>query len=53
MTKNPTSLTILTPDDTECVENVETWWRDNGDLIVQYISGDEDRFPLGEIISSR
>lgn len=48
--KNPTTLTVATPDETETVEGVETWWRDGSDLIIRLFGGDERRFPLGEII---
>lgn len=49
--KNPTKLTIKTPEKTETVEGVETWRRDeDGHLIVTHFSGFEREFELGEII---
>ena len=49
MATNPTSLTVTTPDSTEIIENVETWWRSNGDLIVKTKDGEEHPFLLGVI----
>ena len=48
--RNPTEIVVATPDKTETVQDVRTWWRDGADLVVEYFSGDEGRFPLGEII---
>jgi hypothetical protein len=53
MSKNPTTITILTPDGEKTLRDVETWWRESGDLVVQHIDGDERRFPLGEVISGQ
>lgn len=49
MATNPTSLTVKTPDSIETIENVETWWRDDGDLIVETKDGEEHPFTLGVI----
>jgi hypothetical protein len=50
MAKNPRTLVVTTPDETETVENVETWWREGPDLIVRLTTGCEKRFPLGEVL---
>jgi len=50
MSKNPEEITVLTPSGPEKVSDVETWWRDEGDLIVRQNDGEEVPFSLGEII---
>ncbi|QSG06374.1 hypothetical protein HSR121_2042 [Halapricum desulfuricans] len=41
----------MTPECTEIVEDVETWWREDGDLVVQTLDGERRTFLLGEIIA--
>lgn len=49
MATNPTKITVETPDSTETIENVETWWRNGGDLIVETKDDEKHQFPLGII----
>lgn len=50
MNKNPTTLTISTPEEIRTVDDVETWWRSGPDLMVRFVNDREVLFPLGEII---
>lgn len=50
MSKNPTTITILTPDGKKTLRDVETWWREDGELVIEFQDEDRDRFPEGVLV---
>ena len=42
--KNPQEIVVMKEDETETVEDVDTWWYDGLDLIVLYTNGQTETF---------
>ncbi|UBF22678.1 hypothetical protein HRTV-25_gp97 [Halorubrum tailed virus 25] len=47
---NPTTITVVTPNNEGTVTDVRTWWREGPDLIVEKQDETTVTFPLGEVV---
>lgn len=50
MSKNPTSIQVVEKGETKTVDDVATWWYDDGELIIELQSGKNERIPGGNVI---
>jgi uncharacterized protein YneR len=51
MSKNPSEITVKTPTKTTPVENVETWWYEELELVIRHKNDDESRFRQGVVVN--